>query len=310
MNLLYSKLLTISLIVLSLFSLAQNKNQIQDSVDILPVWKLDEIKNIVIKTTTTDFIDNKKSEKKSQFDAHFKIIKVDEKGYDVEWMYTKATIPANGDYLVENNILSKLLNQKILIRVSDIGKFVELINKEELEKKLLPIVEEFIAKEKDPQMKAQYQVMKAMLTAKDGVKIAILKQISFYYFSFGYHAKLNKKHYNDVKMPNPFGGDLFSAKEVVEMTQLSANHSSLTMETQKQASGEHVKKAFIDFIHKTKPDKAKQITDSLKKYFFEISEKSKHIIDLKNNTVTKGTFERIINIGIHNRKTVWEIETV
>ncbi|VXB78218.1 MULTISPECIES: hypothetical protein [Chryseobacterium] len=302
------KILIIFSIVIFVFSFGQTTPPIQDSVDIIPVWKVNEIKNIKVKSTTTDIVNNKKTIAKYQYDAHFKILKVDENGYDVEWLFTNAIISKGGDFVVEDNIFSKLENQRILIRISNTGKFVELINRETLQKKTHMIVDELIAKEKNPKIKTEYQIVKALISIKDGFNNTLLKPIGLYYFYFGNHVKLYQKQHNNVTLPNPFDDEVFSAEEIVEMTQLSSDHSSLTIETSKKVPNDKVKKSYINLLTKTKPDQAKQIIQPFKNSEFEFSEKRKQIIDLKNNTVTSGIFNTIMKIGPHSRTSLWEIE--
>ena len=219
--------------------------QTENSVDITPHWKKNQIQSVKIKTTITDNNNGKVQYYISTFDAKFVVKEASDSGYIVEWTYTNSKL-ADYEPILENQIVGKLINIKLLIKLSDVGKFVELVNVDEVKVTANKVVDELIANSTaNATMNAQYKIAKELIASKQGLEIAILKQIKFYNFSFGYNYKLNFVQTNNIKFPNPLGGQPFDAVEKVQLTKLDTKNSVCTIETIKLIDGKTLKIAVI-----------------------------------------------------------------
>lgn len=113
-----------------MFSFGQNETKSPSVIDIYPHWERGEVHSVSIKSTTTDIVKEKPVIYLSTYNANFKVLEKSEAEYLVEWTYTDSKT-AYQEPIVENNILAKLLNVKITIRLSNFGQFIELVNVEE-----------------------------------------------------------------------------------------------------------------------------------------------------------------------------------
>lgn len=290
--------------ILTISSYGQNEN----SVDVTPHWKNNETHSVKIKSTTTDNNNGKVQNYLSTFDAKFTVKEASDSGYKLEWIYTNSKL-ADNEPVLENQIVGKLANTKLLIKLSDVGQFVELINADEVKVIANKAVDELIANSTtNPTMNAQYKSAKQLIASKRGLEIAILKQIKFYNFSFGFNYKLNFVQTNNMKFPNPLGGQPFDAIERVQLTKLDNKNSLCTIETNKIIDGKGLKNSVIDYVKKA-TNSNPQAIDEMNKANLEIAESTMQQIDFSKGIIQKSFFKRILNLGFQNRTTLLEIET-
>ena len=281
--------------------------QTENSVAVTPHWKKDETHAVKIKSTTTDNKDGKAQSYVSAFDARFIVKAVSDSGYQVEWTYSNAVLAGN-EPVVENQVLAKLTNTKLLIRLSATGRFAELLNADEVKTAANKVVDELIANSAaNPTMNAQYKAAKQLIATKQGLEVALLKQIKFYNFSFGFRYKLNFVQTNNIKFPNPLGGQPFDAVEKVQLTKLDTKNSVCTIETSKIIDGNLLKTAVTDYIKKA-TNSNQQAIDEMNKASLEITENSMQQLDFSKGIIQRSSFQRIMNLGFQNRTSLLEID--
>jgi len=283
--------------------------QTEISVDITPHWKKDEAYSVKMKSTTNDNNNGKPQTYLSNFDARFIVKEATDNGYKVEWTYTNAKL-ADNEPVLENQIVAKLINTKLLIKLSDVGRFVELSNVDEVKSVANKVVDELITNSaSNPTMNTQYKAAKQLISSKQGLEIAILKQIKFYNFSFGFNYKLNFVQTNKIKFPNPLGGQPFDAVEKVQLTKLDNKNSVCIVETNKMIDGIVLKTTVIDYVKKATNNNPQAI-EEMNKASLEMTENTMQQIDFSKGIIQKSFFKRTMNLGFQNRTTLLEIETV
>lgn len=302
---LQSSLLCLLTFVLASVSYAQTEN----TVDIIPHWTRNETHAVKIKSTTTDIINGKTQNYLSGFDAKFTVKEASDKGYELEWIYTNVTL-ADNEPVIENQLVAKMVNKKFMIRFSDVGKFTELLNVDEIKSAADKAVDELITGSADnPTMNAQYKTAKQLVASKQGLETALLKQIKIYHLSFGYNYTLNKIQTNNMKFPNPLGGQAFDAVEKVQLTKLDNKNAVCIVETNKIIDGNALKLAVMEYVKKA-TNSNPQTMEQIGKASVEIAENSMHQLDFEKSLVQKASFQRTINLGFQNRVTLLEIEPV
>lgn len=289
-------------------SYGQSKSLIDTSIDVIPHWKKDDTHLLKIKSTTTDINNGITQNYISTFDAIFKVIEATENGYKVEWTYSNSAL-AESDPIIENQIIAKLLNLKILIKLSDVGQFVELVNVEEVKAVANKIMDELIKNNSNLSLDIQFKGAKQLIASKQGLEIALLKQIKLYNFSFGFNYKLNYVQTNNIKLPNPLGGQAFDGVEKVRLTKLDNDNSICIIETSKSIDGKILKNSVINYVIKTSKADPKLIEKEIGNQSLEISENTMQQIEFSKGIIQKSYFKRAINLGFQNRTTLLEIET-
>lgn len=301
--------INITLLSISLLSFSQNESANTSQIEIFPHWKKDDTHSVAIKCTTTDIVKTKPSEYTTTFNANFKVLEKSDTEYLVEWIYTKSII-GKDDPNYDNNILAKLLNIKFEIKLSNFGEFIELANVDDIRTAANKVIDELNAKETDPTMKVQYNGVKQMIVSKQGLEIALLKYIKLYNFSYGYEYKTNFEQVNNVKFPNPLGGEPFDAVEKVKLISVDTKNSICKIETSKIVEGENLKESVINFIKKNNKNKGDEIEKEFGNKILEISENSLHEINYETGVLNKCLFKRKMNLGVQNRTVVMEIEAI
>jgi hypothetical protein len=149
-----------------------------------------------------------------------------------------------------------------------------------------------------------------MIVSKQGLEIALLKYIKLYNFSFGYEYKTNFEKVNNVKFPNPLGGEPFDAVEKVKLIGVDNKTSICKIETSKIVEGEILTKSVMDFLKRNNKDKIKEIEQEFGNKIFEITENSMQELNFEKGILLKSSFKRKMNLGIQNRTVLMEIEAV
>ena len=302
-------LLNITILSISFLSFGQNKVLKTSEIEIIPHWKKNEVHSIIIKSTTTDIVKEKPFTYLTTFNANFKVLEKSDTEYLVEWNYTNSIL-ADKDPNFENNILAKLLNIKFEIKLSIFGKFIELVNVDEIRTASNKAIDELNAKETNPNMKVQYNGVKQMIVSKQGIEIALLKYVKLYNFSFGYEYKTNFEQVNNVKFPNPLGGEPFDAVEKVKLISVDNKNSICKIETNKVVEGSILTKSVMEFLKRNNKDHIKEIEQEFGNKIYEITENSMQELNFEKGILLKSSFKRKMNLGIQNRTVLMEIEAV
>jgi hypothetical protein len=302
-------ILNITLLSISFLSFGQNEISNSSKIEIIPHWKKNETHSIIIKSTTTDSVKEKLFTYSTTFNANFKVLENSDTEYLVEWNYTNSIL-ADKDPNFENNILAKLQNIKFEIKLSNFGKFIELVNADEIRRVANKAIDELNAKEVNPNMKVQYNGVKQMIISKQGLEIALLKYIKLYNFSFGYKYKTNFEQINNVKFPNPLGGESFDAIEKVKLISVDNKNSICKIETSKIVEGAVLTKSVMEFLKRNNKDHSKEIEQEFGNKIFEITENSMQELNFEKGILLKSSFKRKMNLGIQNRTVLMEIEAV
>jgi hypothetical protein len=291
------------------FAFAQSQLSTDTSVKVLPHWKKGETHSVLIKSSTDDLSNGKTNKYLTTFNAKFSVAEKDTSGYIIEWTYTKATLAPN-EVTLENNILANLLDTKFLIKLSLTGRFKELINSDDVKVATDKVIDKLIAgSESNPTMNVQFKAAKQMISTKQGLEVALLKQIKFYNFSFGFNYKTDYPQTNKLKFPNPLGGQPFDAIEKVSLTKLDNSKSICVIETSKNVDGPILKNEVIEYLKKVSKKDSKTIEDELRNENLEFNETSMQQIDFSKGIVQKSNFTRKMNFGFQSRTTSLEIET-
>jgi|GEM_PF-1555444 len=289
---------------------AQSHLATDSSVIVIPHWKKGEIHKVSIKSSTSDFLQGKSKESLSTSSAEFTIVEKDTSGYTLAWEYREAAL-ANNEMTIENHLLANTLHLTLLIKLSITGKFQELLNVDEVKPAIDKAVDRLLENNAaNNALNMQFKAAKQMITTKQGLEIVLLKQIKFYFFSFGYKYKTNFVQTNNIIFPSPVGGKPFNATEKVELTQLNQLNNTCTIETNKQVNINELKNEIIEYLKKVSKKDTKSIETELAGNDLQFSEKSMQQIDFVTGKVLNSSFTRKMYLGFQNRTTLLEIKTV
>jgi hypothetical protein len=302
-------ILLLTLLFQLTFVFGQSQLSTDTSVKVFPHWKKGETHSVSIKSSTDENSNGKTSKYLTTFGAKFLIVEKDSSGYTIEWSYTNVTLAPN-EVTLENNILANLIDTKLLIKLSLVGRFKELINSDDIKVATDKVIDKLISgSENNPAMNVQYKAAKQMISTKQGLEIALLKQIKFYNLSFGFNYKLNHLQTNKVKFPNPLGGQPFDAVEIVSLSKLDNSKSICAIETTKNVDVTLLKNNVIEYLKKASNKDSKAIEDELRNDNIEFSENSMQQIDFSKGIIQKSSFKRKMNFGFQSRTNELEIET-
>lgn len=302
----YPIFIKLFLVLLPFLSAAQNE---KTEVDIYPHWEKGEQHKVFLKNTTTDIVNQKSNQYISTFNASFKVLEKNDDEYLIEWTFTNAKLAIN-DKTLENVILANLVNQKIEMRFSNYGKFIKLVNEDELRTEVDKTIDKATAATHDQNYKLLLNVAKRAVITNKGLESIILKPIKFYHYCYGNSFKLNEEAVNNVLIPNALGGAPFDALEKVKLTNIDQQKSTCRIESSKVADGVALTKAIKEFFIKANKSESKTIEKQFGTNEFESSEATVYEINFETGTVKKASFKRKVNLGIYNRTSLNEIQSV
>jgi len=301
---------TLTLFIVIVFVCSTLLVNAQSEVTITPAWKVGEKHTVKIKNTTITERAGSTATYVTTWDAQFTLVSAADTGYTVEWLYTNCQATPN-DPAPENQVIAKLLNVKLLIKLDARGRFASLLNANEVRAAADKIVDGIIAGYAgNPPAATQFKAVKQLIITNQGLEIALLKQIKFHQFSFGYTYQLNHVQTNNLKFPNPLGGEKVDAVEHVELTKLNAANHTCTVETNKTVDSKQATAMVIDYVKKASTMDAKTIEAEIGKQHIEVSESTMQQINYITTLVIKSFFKRTMDFGFQNMVTLLEIETV
>lgn len=295
----------------NLISFAQTTLATDSSVKVFPHWKKGETHNLSIQSTTEEITDGKQNKSSTGFDARFTVGEKDTSGYTIEWVYIHVSLPVN-EINPENFILSGLVNQKLLFKLSLTGRFKEIENYEEVKTAFDNAIEKLIRGSANEEARnLGFKGARQMMTNRRNLEIVLLKQIKFYTLSFGYKYKKNFIQTNSLSFPNAMGGKPFDATEKVELKSLDTTRGICIIERSSQIDDvDALKNAVFSYLQQVTPKDSVAIKNYFSNNSFEFSEKSTQQINYIKGIPVKSVFTRIINFGFEIRNTVLEIDTI
>ena len=297
------------LLLFLLVSLTADSQIHLNSVDIVAYWKINETHSVKIKTTTTDVEKGIKQSFNTTFDATFKILNASDSGYTLEWIYTNSNL-AKDEPAIESQVINHLINSKIIMKLSETGRFVELVNVTNIKAATELALDNLIKDAKDEASISQFKAMKQFIDSRQGLEILLLKHVKFYNLLFGLSYKTNEMETYQSRVPNPLGGEPYDVIEKIWVTKLDKASSTCTIETSKIIEGSILMASVIEQLQKVSKENLKELNDRLAKENLEISDRTMHQIDLSKGIIQKAVFRKVMNLGFQNREVIWEIETV
>ena len=280
------------------------------SVKVLPHWKNDEKHNIIVKSTTDKYINGKSDKIISTFNASFSVIGKDTSGYTIEWTYKNATLAPNHP-IFDDKILAKLVDQKLLVKLTLSGRFKELINHEQIKLAAERAITQLLSIQPlDTTESLEYKAAGQLVSTPKGLEILMLKHLKFYNLSFGFIYKSSFVQTNKIQFPNPLGGQPIDGLEKVKLTSLDNQNNTCTIETTKSGNGNVLKNDIINFLKTNYKSAEKEIDKVLQDVDLELSEVTTQHMDFSRGLMIKGRLTRTVNLGIQKRLVTLDVETV
>lgn len=280
------------------------------SVKVLPHWKKDERHSVTVRSTTDKYINGKSDKIISTFNASFSIIEKDTSGYTIEWTYKNATLAPNRA-MYDDKIFARLVNEKMLVKITPTGRVKELINNEEIKLAVDRAITQLLsALPVDTTEFLEYKAARQLVSTPKGVEIFMLKHFKFYNLSFGFIYKTSFVQTNIIKFPNPLGGQPIEGLEKVKLTNLDNRNNTCTIETEKSGDGNVLKNDIITFLKNNYKSAEKEVDRVLQNVDLQLSETTTQQLDFSRGLMIKGRLTRIVNLGIQKRLAMLDIETV
>lgn len=296
-----------SLVVYLIFFLfTTSLAQAQSYIDIFPHWETNETHAIKFKATTSVTNEGKTEDYVSTFDAKYVIKEATGHRYKLEWTYSNFKLAAD-DPSVENQIFARMRTVRLLVELSRIGRFKRLLNVDEVKAEANKAVDQLlVGSTATPSMIAEYQAAKRLVSTKAGLEIWLLKQIKFCNSLYGYRYKTTAVRTSNFAFRNPLGGKPFKATEKIQLTKFDTTNSICVIEIRNTVDEAGLKSCLLDYVRTSDPG---QKTIPINYAALELTEDTIGQINFATGTIQKESFKTVMNLGISNRTTLWEMET-
>ena len=294
----------------TIISIGQTQISTDTSVIVIPHWKKGEIHNVKFTNTTIDIEKGKEIKYPTTFNASFTVLEKDSSGYVIQWLYTKCNLASN-DVSVENQILTGLLNTNLICKLTITGRFKELLNLNDVKIATDKVIGNLMERNtNNPTMYVQYNGAKQIAATKLGLETILLKQVKLYHFSFGFKYRLNYVQENKMKIVNTFGGQPFDAIEKVQLSKLDNVNTVCVIQTQKTVDTEVLKSQLVEYLKKLAVQSGQKEDINYDNEKLEYKESTTQQIQFKLGLLQKGSFTRVLNLGIQHRTTIIDIELI
>jgi hypothetical protein len=306
----FKKILNVLLVMLSIYSFGQNNHT--NLIPIKPNWEINDIHTFKIKFFENDVIAKKSTKNIVNFNASFKVLEKNDKNYLLAWTFDTARV-TEGKPNKETLIISKLLNNEILIKFSQFGEYIGIVNDEAIRLTATKIIDSLITQEKRSKEKLDLNVTKQLITSKEGLETAILKICKIYFLPFGHQYPLNQEMTYNLKYPNILGGnEPFDAIEKVTLKKTDNNSDICVIEASQVIDTKQFLKEYRAFLKKKLNYIDKDIETLINKEKVEIGVKENltHHFDLKKGCLLKLIFKRVIDMSILTKTIGYEVEII
>ncbi len=304
------KIVNSILVLLSIYSFGQNQKSNTNLIPILPKWEINDVHTLKIKFSQKEVMEEKSTKWNINFNASFKVLEKNEKGYLLVWTFNSAQV-TEGKPNSEDIIISKLLNNEILIKFSNFGEYVEIVNVDAVRLAANKIIDNLIAKETHPKEKLNLNVKKQLIATKEGLESTLLRVVKMYFLPFGHQYPLNEEMTYNLKYPNLFGGNQpYDSVEKVRLTMTDNTSNICVIEANEIIDTRQLLKDYNFFLKNKLNYKDKDIENVIRKYKVEIKQNLTHHVDLKKGYLVKLTLKRVADLGILTTTNSYEVEIV
>jgi hypothetical protein len=296
------------LALISIYSFGQNKDSNATLIPIIPNWKINDVHRFKMTFFENEVIAKKSTKYTVNFSASFKVLEKNDKNYILAWTFNTARV-AEGTPGKEALIISKLLNNEILIKFSQFGEYIEIVNDEVIRMAANKIIDNLIAKENKSKEKLDLNVTKQLISTKEGLESALLKSVKIYFLPFGHQYPLNQEMTHNLKYPNILGGsEPFDAVEKVSLKIPDNNSDIRIIEASQIIDTKQFIKEYSKFLKEKLNYMDKDIETLISKHKLGVKENLTHHLDFKKGCLLKLTFKRVIDISILTKTSGYEVE--
>ena len=289
-----SKILYYLIFIFAFKSFGQLKDSTQ--IEILPKWELNDFSKVKIKILEREVVNKKANNSIVMFYANYKVVEKNIEGYILCWTMNNFELK-EGQLSKRQVVLSKLLNQEILIKFSTYGEYVEVLNFEQIILNANKIIDGFLGKKLSTNEKLSWQILKETIASKYGVESELLQIIRNYFVPFGHKYPLNVEMNYDLKYPNIFNGkEPFDAIEKVKLSILEANKNIYLIDSNQVIDAKQISSDLILMLKSKLNYNQKEISSIVNKYNVGINENKKYYLDSVKGQLQKLIIKRRTNL--------------
>jgi len=143
--------------------------------------------------------------------ANFSVIDSTATSYKIKWSYDQ---DLSTSYSLSPSLLDKLKKYtkvEIIYQTTEMGKFVKILNWEELSRiqneVLSLVIEELVVGENKDVMESALNQLKELYSSEDGITYFLAKELHTFHYPFGLQFDVSKKSSFESELPNALGGD-------------------------------------------------------------------------------------------------------
>ena len=228
-----TRLLAIAIGLLWLLSLPCLAAEAEKPFVVLPHWKKGEKRNYEMFKSRERFKEGKAVLKAAgRMDVTVEVLGADKNGYVIGWTYNiLSDDPRLGDNPVVESMLALLKGYRVILNVDSQGEITGVQNWRQIQETVKSLSEVVIRqKAKDAALveaekEKMGKVLAALMGTEEQVTLLCTREVQVFLFVLGQELALPKGLEYENQLPNPFGGDPFTAR------------GSLTLKTKDQKTG-------------------------------------------------------------------------
>ncbi|HVW61226.1 MAG TPA: hypothetical protein VHC48_14345 [Puia sp.] len=220
-------LLALAAHILSFIGYAQPADK-DSSANCVTNWKVGETKtySIIHEKSTIDESGNN-APFRFEYQALISVLDATPYTYTIKWVFQ---LP--DEYKTMHPRFAESLpvfdGMQMIFTTSEMGTFLELVNWEEVRDTYIRQMEISLPKKMDSTAKATLAATKKMFDSKQTVESTLIKEIQLFHLPYGYQFTTTEAG-ADTKLPNPFGGKPFPARQTYRLTDLDKAKDSFTL---------------------------------------------------------------------------------
>lgn len=168
------------------------------------------------------------------FQLTIRVLEASDTGYLLDCQYSHLELhgpmPTNlSERELHNRIMTAMDGLRVLARASELGEFIGVVNKEEVQEHADNLFREMLGTIPYPELRERLEQTFKAVIIPEIMEASAVQDVGILLFPFGVSLTLNEKVSGQTELPNPLGGPPIPAKQVVELTQLDPRTAKATI---------------------------------------------------------------------------------
>jgi hypothetical protein len=251
----------------------------------LPKWNKGDIYNYLFSRVKIKEISGSPIQKDSiSIKTTFKVIDSDKDTYTISYAFENEVLKTVNINNTDLSKFGKYQLTEIIYRTTNYGRFMEVLNYEEISKKMEQLRKELLQilgnknLTNDKFVSEKMESLFKIYTTKEGIEKLVMKDLQCFHMPYGIEFTLNKPILFEESLPNVLGGEPMRGDAEIVLIKINEKEKEFEINYKMITNNEDTKKFVFSIFDKMQLPKS-QYEAELKNAYFSINDNSSYIFN-------------------------------